>query len=59
MIGINLGRDTTMLRQVTYVIFWNEIKSEIFLRNIYTCLDLSPWQISQFPPDLKGGKLWE
>ena len=39
MTGINLGRDTTMIRQVTYVIFWNEIKSEIFLNNIHawTC----------------------
>ena len=28
MIGITLARDTTMLRQVTYLIFQTEIKNE-------------------------------
>ena len=28
MIGITLGRETTMLRQVTYLIFQTEIKNE-------------------------------
>ena len=65
MIGITLGRDTTMFGQVTYLIFQTEIKNEnlrekCMSRPVWTDLaDFSEFYFSGVEVAYDRNKLWE
>ena len=63
MIGITLGRDTTMFRQVTYIIFQTEIKNENLrekgMSRPVNLADFSEFYFSGVEVAYDRNKLWE